>query len=87
MPELTQRFLQASEDAKKLPRRPEHDALLKLYALYKQGLEGDVRGTKPGFFDFIGTAKYEAWSQLKGMSGDDAMRKYIELAESLKALG
>jgi acyl-CoA-binding protein len=38
----------------------------KLYALYKQGADGDVSGAKPGFFDFVGTAKYEAWAKLKG---------------------
>ena len=36
--------------------------MLQLYALYKQGSSGDVSGDKPGMFDFVGTAKYEAWS-------------------------
>ena len=40
------------------------------YALYKQGSEGDVSGDKPGFFDFVGTAKFEAWTRLKGMPRD-----------------
>ncbi len=38
------RFEQAAEDIKKLSERPDNDTLLKLYALYKQGAEGDVTG-------------------------------------------
>ena len=66
MSDLKARFEKAAEDVKKLPERPDNDTLLKLYALYKQGSEGDVSGPKPGFFDFVGTAKYEAWAKLKG---------------------
>ena len=83
MSDLTDRFGKAAEDAKKLPERPDNDTLLKLYALYKQGSDGDVSGPKPGFFDFVGTAKYEAWAKLKGMKADDAMKKYIDLVKSL----
>jgi acyl-CoA-binding protein len=61
-----------------------NDTLLKLYALYKQGAEGDVNQPQPGFFDFIGTAKHEAWSQLRGTSRDDAMARYIALVNELR---
>ena len=63
--------------------RPDNDTLLKLYALFKQGSEGDVSGPKPGFFDFVGTAKYEAWAKLKGMKSDEAMQKYVDLVKKL----
>ena len=62
-----------------------YEALLHLYALYKQGSEGDVSGPKPGFFDFVGTAKYEAWAKLAGSSQDDAMKKYVDLVKKLIA--
>ncbi|KAA3623994.1 MAG: acyl-CoA-binding protein, partial [Proteobacteria bacterium] len=52
--------------------------------LFKQGSEGDVSGDKPGFFDFVGVAKYEAWEKLKGMDAEEAKRQYIELVESLR---
>ncbi|MGA8278551.1 MAG: acyl-CoA-binding protein [Rhodanobacteraceae bacterium] len=84
MSEIEARFRQAADDVKRLAERPGHDTLLKLYALYKQGTRGDVCGPQPGFFDFIGTAKHEAWAQLKGLAQDEAMRKYIELAEKLR---
>ena len=58
-------FEKAASVAKSLPERPDNDTLLQLYALYKQGAEGDVTGDKPGFFDFVGVAKYEAWEKLQ----------------------
>ena len=64
--------------------RPSNQLKLEFYALYKQGSEGDVSGPKPGFFDFVGTAKYEAWSQLKGMPRETAQERYVALVASLK---
>jgi diazepam-binding inhibitor (GABA receptor modulator, acyl-CoA-binding protein) len=84
MSDLDKRFEKAQADAKQLPERPDNDTMLSLYALYKQGSNGDVSGEKPGFFDFVGVAKYEAWEKKKGMSPDEAKEKYIELVESLK---
>ncbi|TAM95576.1 MAG: acyl-CoA-binding protein [Rhodanobacteraceae bacterium] len=78
-------FRQAAEDVKRLSARPDNDTLLKLYALYKQATDGDVSGPKPGFFDFVNTAKYEAWSRLRGMRTGDAQQKYIELVRQLGA--
>ncbi len=83
MSDLQKRFEQAAKDVQALPDRPDNDTLLLLYALYKQGSEGDVKGDKPGFFDFVGTAKYEAWAKLKGTSQDDAMKKYVDLVKKL----
>jgi acyl-CoA-binding protein len=57
--------------------------MLQLYALYKQGSTGDVEGDKPGFFDFVGTAKYEAWEKLQGTSTEDARARYVELVRKL----
>ena len=81
--DLKQQFEQAAKDVQNLPERPENDTLLRLYALYKQGAEGDVSGPKPGFFDFVGTAKYEAWAKLKGTDQDEAMQKYVDLVKKL----
>lgn len=84
MSDLTTRFEQAAKDVQALPERPDNDTLLRLYGLYKQGAEGDVSGEKPGFFDFVGTAKYEAWAKLKGTTKDDAMKKYVDLVTKLR---
>ncbi|WP_114241164.1 acyl-CoA-binding protein [Dyella sp. C9] len=83
MNDLRREFEQAAENIQQLGQRPDNDTLLKLYALYKQGSEGDVHCEQPGFFDFVGTAKYEAWAQLRGVSEDEAMQRYIELVHEL----
>lgn len=85
MSDLKARFEQAAKDVQGLSERPDNDTLLRLYALYKQGSEGDVSGPKPGFFDFVGTAKYEAWAKLSGTSQDEAMQKYVDLVKKLTA--
>ncbi len=83
MTDLNSRFEQASTAAKSLPERPGNDTMLQLYALFKQGSSGDVSGNKPGMFDFVGVAKYEAWKRIKGLSQDDAMNQYIDLVSKL----
>jgi len=83
MSDVTQAFEAAAQRVQALDERPDNDTLLRLYALYKQGSEGDVRGPKPGFFDFVGTAKYEAWSKLAGTPRDAAMQQYIALVDRL----
>ncbi|MGB3382300.1 MAG: acyl-CoA-binding protein [Rhodanobacter sp.] len=85
MNDLRREFEQAAEDVKGLAKRPDNDTLLKLYALYKQGTEGDLKRTLPGFFDFVGTAKHEAWAQLNGVPVEEAMRRYIALVQQLLA--
>lgn len=81
--DLKTRFTQAAESVKQLAERPDNDTLLKLYALYKQGTDGNIHGPKPGFFDFVGTAKYEAWTKLSNTEQDEACQQYIELVKEL----
>jgi acyl-CoA-binding protein len=83
MSDLQKRFEQAAKDIQSLTERPDNETLLRLYAMFKQGSEGDVSGDKPGFFDFVGTAKYEAWAKLKGTAQDDAKQKYVDLVKKL----
>jgi acyl-CoA-binding protein len=85
MTDLRRDFERAAEDIQQLGIRPDNDTLLKLYALYKQGSEGDLRRTQPGFFDFVGTAKHEAWAKLHGLPEQEAMRRYIALVQQLLA--
>ena len=83
--DLQSEFEQAAEDVQGLGERPDNDTLLKLYALFKQGSEGDNQAPAPGFFDFVGTAKHQAWAKLQGMPRDEAMRHYIDLVRQLLA--
>lgn len=81
--DLRKRFEAAAAAAKQTKKRPDNPTLLKLYSLYKQATEGDVRGERPGGFDFVGGAKHDAWTKLKGMSADDAMTQYIKQVDRL----
>lgn len=81
---LQEQFRVAQDRVTKLPEKPDNMALLRLYALFKQGNEGDVTGKKPGMMDFIKRAKFEAWEALKGKSRDEAMQEYIKLVEELE---
>ncbi len=81
---LVDDFKDASERVKNLPKRPGNEQLLKLYGLYKQGLEGDNQGTRPGFADFEGRAKFDAWSALAGVTSEDAQQQYIDLVAELE---
>ena len=82
--DLDKQFAKAYEDSNKLEERPDNDTMLRLYGLYKQASEGDVKGEKPGMFDFVRAAKYEAWAKLRGTSQDDAKKKYVDLVKKLK---
>ena len=81
MSDLKKRFEKAAKDVTKAKSDPGNDLKLRLYANFKQAPDGDVAGDKPGFTDFVGRAKYDAWAKLKGMSKDDAMTAYIKLVD------
>ena len=83
MADLKQQFEAAAANSKNLTERPDNATLLKIYALYKQGSQGDNSDKKPGFGDMVGRAKWDAWNTLKGTSQDDAMQQYIDLIASL----
>ena len=83
MPDLKKKFDAAAASVLKAKKDPGNDMKLRLYAHYKQATEGDVAGERPGGFDFVGGAKYDAWSKLKGMSKDDAMSHYIKQVDKL----
>jgi diazepam-binding inhibitor (GABA receptor modulating acyl-CoA-binding protein) len=81
---LKDQFEAAVAESKQLPERPDNMTLLKLYGLYKQGSAGDAEGERPGFSDFVGRAKWDAWNALKGTAPEAAMQQYIDEIEALK---
>lgn len=83
MSQLDKDFAKAQEDVKTLSSRPDNATMLSLYALYKQGSEGDNTTKKPGGFDFVGKAKWDAWAGKEGMSQDEAKQAYIDLVQEL----
>ena len=76
-------FEAAATAAKKTKKKPDNATLLKLYSYYKQATDGDVSGARPGGFDFVGGAKHDAWSKLKGMSKDEVMQNCIQQVDKL----
>ena len=83
-PNLQARFEAAAKDALALPTRPDNETMLRLYALFKQGKSGDAGGSRPGMFDMVGRAKYDAWAALRGTPREEAMRAYIDLVDRLR---
>jgi len=83
MADLKGQFEQAQQDVKTLTQRPGNDDMLALYAAFKQATAGDVKGDRPGMLDMVGRAKYDAWAKLKGVKGDDAMKRYVDKVAAL----
>jgi len=81
MVDLKKQFDDAAAAILKAKKDPGNDMKLRLYANFKQATEGDVKGEKPGFTDFVNRAKYEAWAKLKGTAPEEAMKAYIKLVE------
>ena len=78
-------FEAAVANSKTLTKKPDNETLLKLYALYKQALNGDLHSDPPeNEFDFVARAKYKAWLAMKGKSKEAAQQEYIDLVKSLQ---
>lgn len=83
--ELKAQFEEAVAESKSLSAKPSNETLLLLYSLYKQATEGDAPVEGPSNpFDFVAKAKHNAWSELKGKTGEAAMSEYISLVGKLK---
>jgi acyl-CoA-binding protein len=87
MATLQEQFDAAVKDSKSLRKKPDDETLLEIYSYYKQATEGDATGSRPGAFDFVGRAKYDAWKAREGMGRDVAMKAYVKLIAHLKAQG
>lgn len=85
MSDIATRFAAARQDIQALAERPDNATLLELYALYKQGAEGDATGERPGMMDFVNRMKFDAWDKLRGTQQEAAQQAYIDLVERLRA--
>ena len=82
--DIKSEFEKAVQRANNLPNQPP-EILLEMYGLYKQALEGDVTGKRPGRVKIKARYKYDAWASRKGISQEEAMKLYIELIEKLES--
>jgi acyl-CoA thioester hydrolase len=83
MTELEQKLEDAKKRVMELTEKPGNDVMLELYSLNKQATIGDINIEKPGMFDFVAAAKYNAWNAKKGMSKEEAQQKYIDYVDGL----
>ncbi|GAA6018423.1 hypothetical protein JCM11491_006992 [Sporobolomyces phaffii] len=76
------RFERAVDIIQSLPKggpiQTNYDDKLLLYAVYKQATEGNIKSVRPGMFDVLGRAKWDAWNKRKGLSAMEAERLYVE---------
>lgn len=86
MSELKERFEEAVQYIQSAEGdfQPSNELKLEFYGLYKQATEGDVHGKKPGMMDIVGRAKYNAWENMKGLSSEEAMARYVERLNKLR---
>lgn len=80
-------FTQAAEALKTLTERPTDQELLDTYGYFKQATVGDINTDRPGMFsmDLKGKYKWDNWNSRKGLSKEEAEKKYIELINGLLA--
>ncbi|XP_069718794.1 acyl-CoA-binding domain-containing protein 6 [Phaenicophaeus curvirostris] len=76
-------FEQAAERLPALLPAASKEQLLYLYARYKQVRFGTCNTPKPGFFDFEGKQKWEAWKALGDTSPHQAMQEYVATVKKL----
>ncbi|GMF16350.1 unnamed protein product [Phytophthora fragariaefolia] len=82
---LAERFERSLALGKTLPPLSDNVTKLQLYALFKQARSGPNATPRPGMLDFVGRAKWDAWSRLGDLSQDDAMLQYIARIDELAA--
>uniref|UniRef100_A0A1A8HBK2 Acyl-CoA-binding domain-containing protein 5 n=1 Tax=Nothobranchius korthausae TaxID=1143690 RepID=A0A1A8HBK2_9TELE len=76
------RFDAAVKVIKSLPPngsfQPSNDIMLKFYSYYKQATIGACNIPRPGFWDAVGKAKWDAWNSLGDMAKEEAMAAYVD---------
>ncbi|XP_061016834.1 acyl-CoA-binding domain-containing protein 6 isoform X3 [Dama dama] len=80
---LAELFEKAAAHLQGLVHVASREQLLYLYARYKQVKVGNCNTPKPGFFDFEGKQKWEAWKALGDSSPSQAMQEYIAVVKKL----
>ncbi|KAA0191426.1 enoyl-CoA delta isomerase 2, mitochondrial-like isoform X2 [Hyalella azteca] len=82
---IAQQFEEVKHRLASLKEDPGNEVKLKMYALYKQGMEGKATGKRPGVMDFVARAKWDAWNSLADMSKEEALKAYLAIVDELSA--
>lgn len=80
---LTEDFEKAAADVKTLKTKPSDEDLLILYGLFKVATVGKVDTPRPGFVDFKGKAKWDAWKKVEDKDPEEAKKDYILKVQTL----
>ncbi|EDW77932.1 uncharacterized protein Dwil_GK24284 [Drosophila willistoni] len=87
MAAIEERFQAAVNVIKGLPKngpyQPSTGMMLKFYGLFKQATEGACEQKKPGFWDIVGKAKWDAWMSNRHLSKEQAMQRYVESLQEI----
>ena len=66
---------------KSLPQKgsfqPSYTEAAKIYSYFKQAKFGACNIPKPGFWDYINRAKWDAWTSLGSLTREEAMKNYV----------
>lgn len=75
------KYVQSGLAKEQFPNDPElsNDTKLKFYGLFKVATVGFNNTQRPGFFDFVGKAKWDAWDKVSHLTKDQAKKEYILL--------
>ncbi|KEP61102.1 UNVERIFIED_CONTAM: acyl-coa-binding protein [Hammondia hammondi] len=65
---------------------PTTEQKLEFYKYYKQATVGDCNEPAPGFLAFEAKSKHSAWMSVKGMSQEEAKKKYVEALDKMQPL-
>lgn len=76
-------FSSKYEEIRTLKKKPTNEEFLQLYSLGKQSKVGDCNITLGWFASPKDTYKFNYWKKLKGLSKEDAMKKYIALVDTI----
>ncbi|KXN87970.1 hypothetical protein AN958_07980 [Leucoagaricus sp. SymC.cos] len=75
-------FDRAVEIVQSLPKtgpiQTDYEEKLQMYSLYKQATVGNVKSPRPGIWDMLGRAKWDAWAKHKDLDSYEAKWSYVE---------
>lgn len=60
------------------PIQTDYEEKLEMYSLYKQATVGNVKSPRPGMFDMLGRAKWDAWAKHSDLDSYEAKWLYVE---------
>ncbi|KAF9468894.1 acyl CoA binding protein-domain-containing protein [Collybia nuda] len=75
-------FDRAVEIVQSLPKtgpiQTDYEEKLTMYSLYKQATVGNVKSPRPGIWDMLGRAKWDAWAKHRELDSYEAKWLYVE---------